>query len=44
MRLQDERSIKKINVLQRLLSMYLQQIPDIFVVVTENQVRFRPKS
>ena len=44
MRLQDERSIKKINVLQRLFSMYLQQIPDSFVVVTENQVRFRPKS
>ena len=44
MRLQDERSIKKINVIQRLFSIYLQQIPDSFVVVTENQVRFRPKS
>ncbi|MEM9272706.1 MAG: DUF5615 family PIN-like protein [Cyanobacteria bacterium P01_F01_bin.143] len=44
MRLQDERSINKINVLQRLFLMYLQQLPDSFVVVTENQVRFRSKS
>ena len=44
MRLQDERSIKKIHVLQRLFSMYPQQISDHFVVVTENQVRFRAKS
>ena len=43
LRLQDERSTNKINVLQRLLSMYLEQIPDCFVVVTETQVRFRNK-
>ncbi len=30
-RFQDERSIKKINLLQRLFSMYLQQIPDSLV-------------
>jgi predicted nuclease of predicted toxin-antitoxin system len=41
MRLQDERSVNKISVLQRLLSMYLQKIPNSFVVVTETQVRFR---
>jgi predicted nuclease of predicted toxin-antitoxin system len=43
LRLQDERSANKINVLQRLLSRYLQQIPDNFVVATETQVRFRTK-
>jgi predicted nuclease of predicted toxin-antitoxin system len=43
LRLQDERSGNKIGVLQRLLSMYLQRIPDNFVVVTEKQVRFRTK-
>lgn len=41
MRLQDERSVNKISVLQRLLSTYLQEIPNSFVVVTETQVRFR---
>jgi predicted nuclease of predicted toxin-antitoxin system len=41
MRLQDERSANKINVLQRLLSVYLQEISNSFVVVTETQVRFR---
>jgi predicted nuclease of predicted toxin-antitoxin system len=44
LRLQDERSSNKINVLQRLLSRYLQRIPDNFVVATETQVRFRTKS
>jgi predicted nuclease of predicted toxin-antitoxin system len=44
LRLQDERSNNKIRVLQRLLSMYLQRIPDNFVVVTEKQVRFRTQS
>jgi predicted nuclease of predicted toxin-antitoxin system len=43
LRLQDERSTNKINVLQRLLSRYHQRIPDNFVVVTEKQVRFRTK-
>lgn len=41
MRLQDERSVNKISVLQRLLLTYLQEIPNSFVVVTETQVRFR---
>jgi hypothetical protein len=41
MRLQDERSASKISVLQRLLSVYLQEIPNSFVVVTETKVRFR---
>ncbi len=41
MRLQDERSASKISVLHRLLSVYLQKIPNSFVVVTETQVRFR---
>jgi predicted nuclease of predicted toxin-antitoxin system len=44
LRLQDERSTNKINVLQRLLSRYLQRIPYNFVVATETQVRFRTKS
>ncbi len=43
MRLQDERSANKINVLQRLFLMYLPRIPDSFVVVTETMVRFRNK-
>lgn len=44
LRLQNERSANKINVLQRLFSMYLERIPYNFVVVTETQVRFRTKS
>ncbi len=40
MRLQDERSTNKINVLQRLFVLYPQRIFDGFVVVTENNVRF----
>lgn len=40
LRLQNELSANKINILQRLFSMYLQQIPNSFVVVTENKVRF----
>lgn len=43
MRLQNERSINKINVLERLFSLYLQKIPNSFVVVTETHVRFRAK-
>lgn len=44
MRLQDERSINKIDVLQRLFVIYPEKISDSFVVITENQVRFRDKS
>ena len=43
LRLQDERSSNKINVLQRLLSRYHQRISYNFVVATETQVRFRTK-
>ena len=44
LRLQDECSTNKIDVLRRLFSMYLRQIPDRFVVVTQIQVRFRNQS
>ncbi len=40
LRLADERSTVKIEVLQKLLSMYSNRIPDQFVVVTESKVRF----
>ena len=40
LRLQDERSGNKINTLQRILDMYLEQLPDSFVVATETQIRF----
>ncbi len=43
MRLQDERSVNKINILQRLFSRYIKQIPERFIVVTETQVRFSTK-
>ena len=44
LRLQDERSSNKIDVLKRLLSTYLQRIPNSFVVVTEIQVRFHTRT
>lgn len=40
LRLQNERSINKIDVIKRLLSTYEQQILGNFIVVTETQVRF----
>ncbi len=40
LRLENERSANKINVLQRFLEAYLEQLPDSFVVVTETQIRF----
>ena len=40
LRLQDERSGNKINTLQRILDIYLEQLPDSFVVATETQIRF----
>lgn len=40
LRLQDERSSNKISILQRVLEMYLEQLPDNFIVVTETQIRF----
>jgi len=40
LRLDDERAIRKIDVLRRLLSRYPDRLPDQFVVVTETRVRF----
>lgn len=40
LRLEDERAANKIAALQRLLEGYAEQLPDQFVVITENQVRF----
>ena len=40
LRLLDERPGTKIEVLRRLLDAYWDRLPDNFVVVTENQVRF----
>ncbi len=40
MRLEDERSANKIEVLQRLLKGYAEKLPEEFVVVTETKVRF----
>jgi len=40
LRLEDERSKMKIMVLERLLANHAERLPDQFVVVTENNVRF----
>jgi predicted nuclease of predicted toxin-antitoxin system len=40
LRLEDERSQSKIQVLSRLLKTYLDRLSNTFVVVTEKQVRF----
>ena len=40
LRLDDERSIAKIATLEKLLENYAERLPDRFVVVTDNQVRF----
>lgn len=40
LRLENERATNKINTLQRLLSRYLEQLSDNFIVVTETQIRF----
>ena len=40
LRLENERSANKIDILQRLLENYSEQLSDNFVVVTEKQVRF----
>jgi len=40
LRLADERSATKIDVLQKLLSAYADRIPGQFVVVTETKIRF----
>ena len=43
LRLQDERSTSKIRVLSDLLNMYSDRIPNSFLVVTEQRVRFARK-
>ena len=43
LRLQDERSTSKIRVLSNLLNMYSDRIPNSFLVVTEQRVRFARK-
>ncbi|NWF58623.1 MAG: DUF5615 family PIN-like protein [Fischerella sp.] len=40
LRLEDERAAKKIETLRRLLESYAERLPNQFVVVTENRVRF----
>lgn len=40
MRLDSERAANKIDVLQRLLENYAERLPNQYVVVTENRVRF----
>ena len=40
LRLGNERSVNKINTLQRLLETYSEQLSDSFIVVTETQIRF----
>lgn len=40
LRLQDERAAAKIEVIEKLLDGYEEQLADAFVVVTETQVRF----
>jgi predicted nuclease of predicted toxin-antitoxin system len=40
LRLGDERAESKIHVLRSLLDRYADRLPDSFVVVTENRVRF----
>jgi predicted nuclease of predicted toxin-antitoxin system len=40
LRLADERAANKIDVLRRLLESYADRLPDQFVVVTEDRVRF----
>jgi predicted nuclease of predicted toxin-antitoxin system len=40
LRLDDERSANKIDVLQKLLAEYPEQLADNFIVVTEKLVRF----
>jgi len=44
LRLEDERSVSKIQVISRLLKNYIDRLPDSFVVVTEKQVRFGRKN
>ena len=40
LRLEDERAKMKLIVLEQLLSNHVERLPDQFVVVTENNIRF----
>ena len=40
LRLENQRTAKKIDIMEKLLQTYADQLPDRFVVVTETQVRF----
>ena len=40
LRLDDERAVRKVDVLSRLLARYRDRLSDHFVVVTETRVRF----
>ncbi|MBD2693800.1 DUF5615 family PIN-like protein [Anabaena catenula] len=40
LRLENERSGNKINILQQVFEKYMEQLTDSFVVVTESQIRF----
>jgi predicted nuclease of predicted toxin-antitoxin system len=43
LRLKDERAIKKIEVLRRLIGAYADRLADHFVVASETRVRFAKK-
>ena len=43
LRLDDESSVSKIQVLSHLFQNHIDRLPDSFVVVTEKQVRFARK-
>ncbi len=40
MRLENERAANKIETLRRLLESYAERLPEQYVVVTDNRVRF----
>ncbi len=40
LRLQDERAASKTDAVRKLLASYADQLPNVFVVVTETQIRF----
>lgn len=42
LRLQDESGSNRIQVMSALMAQYAAQLPERFVVVTEQKVRFRP--
>jgi len=44
LRLEDERSRNKIDVMRKLLANHSENLPDNFVVVTEERIRFSKKS